>query len=96
MVSGEILQYGREHFNLDRLIDYQLEPVDETTRIVNHTWRRLDGQVRRSAALQHRVKARLHDLELQGALHAAKTEHYMSRESVLEEWESVRQTLQSM
>ena len=71
--------------------------MDETTRIVNPTWRRLDGQVRRNAALQHRRKARLHDLELQGTLDAAKTEHYMSRaEALRSEIEAAAITLKTL
>jgi hypothetical protein len=70
-------KYGREHFNLDRQIDYQLEPVDETIRLVNPAWRKLDGQVRKRVATQSTRKARLHDLGLAGQLDPAKAEHYM-------------------
>jgi hypothetical protein len=70
-------KYGREHFHLDRLIDYQLESVDETTRVVNPAWRKLDGEIRKRAATQNRNKARLHDLQLKGELNSAKAEHYM-------------------
>ena len=76
-------KYGREHFNLDRLIDYQLEPVDETTRVVNPAWRRLDGEVRKRVAAQHRRKARLYQLELAGELDTAKAEHYMDQAETL-------------
>ena len=70
-------KYGREHFNLDRQIDYQLEKVDDTTRLVNPAWRKLDGEVRKRVAAQHRRKARLHDLGIAGQLEPAKAEHYM-------------------
>ncbi|MCF7730210.1 MAG: hypothetical protein K9N23_00920 [Akkermansiaceae bacterium] len=70
-------KYGREHFNLDRQIDYQLEKVDDTTRLVNPAWRKLDGEVRKRVATQHRRKARLHDLGISGQLEPAKAEHYM-------------------
>jgi hypothetical protein len=43
-------KYGREHFNVDRQIDYQLEAVDETIRLVNPAWRKLDGEVRKRVA----------------------------------------------
>ena len=76
-------KYGREHFNLDRLIDYQLEPVDETTRVVNPAWRRLDVEVRKRVAAQHRRKARLYQLELAGELDTAKAEHYMDQAETL-------------
>jgi hypothetical protein len=36
----------RQNFSLDRLIDYQTEPLAETTRVVNPDWRKLDAQVR--------------------------------------------------
>jgi hypothetical protein len=81
-------KYGREHFNLDRLIDYQLEPVDETTRVVNPAWRKLDGEIRQRVATQHRVKANLYTLELKGALEDAKAEHYMHQA------ESLRATIE--
>jgi hypothetical protein len=76
-------KYGREHFNLDRQIDYQLEPVDDTTRLVNPAWRKLDGAVRKQISIQHRRKARLHDLSLAGQLEPAKAEHYMQSATAL-------------
>ncbi len=70
-------KYGMEHFNLDRLIDYQLEPVDETTRVVNPAWRKLDGEIRKRVAALVRVKARLCELQLKGSLDEQKAERYM-------------------
>jgi hypothetical protein len=70
-------KYGMEHFNLDRLIDYQLEPVDETTRVVNPAWRKLDGEIRKRAAALVRCKARLCELQLKGELDAQKAGRYM-------------------
>ena len=76
-------KYGREHFNLDRQIDYQLEPVDETIRVVNPAWRKLDGEVRKRAATQTGRKARLHDLGISGQLDPAKAEQYMQSATAL-------------
>lgn len=70
-------KYGRQHFNLDRLIDYQLDPIDESTRVVNPAWRRLDGQIRSRAGKQTRRKAKLHDLTLKGELTPERAERYM-------------------
>ena len=70
-------KYGREHFNLDRLIDYQLEPVDETTSVVNPAWRTLDGQIRKQAATLSRDKAKLCDLQITGVLDVRKIETHM-------------------
>ena len=76
-------KYGRENFNLDRLIDYQLEPMDETIRVVNPAWRELDGEIRKRVATQHRVKASLYALELKGEIDDAKAEHYINEAETL-------------
>ena len=39
-------KYAREHFNLDRLVDYRTEAISEPLRVVNPEYRHLDGQVR--------------------------------------------------
>ena len=76
-------KYGREHFNLDRQIDYQLEEVDDTTRVVNPAWRKLDGEIRKRVAQQARRKARLHDLSISGPLQATEAERYMRQATAL-------------
>lgn len=70
-------KYGREHFNLDRQIDYQLEETDDTIRVVNPAWRKIDGEIRKRVAKQTRRKAQLHDMNLAGTLEASKAERYM-------------------
>jgi len=57
-------KYAREHFSLDRLIDYQLEPIEDTTQVVNPAWRKLDGEIRKRAAKLSRQKVKLCDLTL--------------------------------
>ena len=37
-------KYMREHNNLDRLVDYDLEKISEITRLVNPAYRELDSQ----------------------------------------------------
>ncbi|MFT4640483.1 MAG: hypothetical protein ACI8T1_003812, partial [Verrucomicrobiales bacterium] len=61
-------KYGRQHFNLDRLIDYKMEPIDESTRVVNPAWRKLDGEIRSRGGKHTRRKAKLHDLTVKGEL----------------------------
>ena len=43
-------KYMRQHYNLDRLIEYQTEPIPDTTRVINPAWRQLDSQIRRRFA----------------------------------------------
>jgi len=52
-------KYAREHFDLDRLINYQLSPIDETTKGINPVWRKLDGEIRKRTAKRSRKKAKL-------------------------------------
>lgn len=39
-------KYMREHFNIDRLVEYSTEAVPDTTAVVNPRWRELDGAIR--------------------------------------------------
>ncbi len=39
-------KYLREHYHLDRLIEYGCEPIPETTRVVNPAWRASPRRVR--------------------------------------------------
>lgn len=73
-------KYARQHFNLDRLIDYQLEPINGTTKVVDPTWRQLDSEIRSQAAKQARRKAQLHDLSLRGKeLTGKRAQNYMTK-----------------
>ena len=48
--------YAGRSFDLDRLIDYQLESVPDTVEVVNPAWRQLDSQVRGQRAVLSRKK----------------------------------------
>ena len=39
-------KYAREHFNLDRLIDYRTEVISDPIQVVNPVYRQVDSQVR--------------------------------------------------
>lgn len=51
------LRYMREHFGLDRLIEYGTQPLPETTQVVNPARRALEAQIRRERAKLQRVQA---------------------------------------
>lgn len=78
-------KYGRQHFNLDRLIDYKLEPIDESTQVVNPAWRKLDGKIRSQIGKHTRRKAKLHDLTVKGELTPEGAESYMEKAERLRE-----------
>lgn len=50
-------KYMRQHYGLDRLVEYGTSPLPDTTRLVNPDWRALDSQVRRAAGLLTRQRA---------------------------------------
>ncbi len=51
------LKYMREHFGLDRLIEYGTIPLPETTSVVNPVHRKVDQQIRRERARLQRFQA---------------------------------------
>lgn len=57
-------KYMREHYSLDRLVEYGSEPIPDTTRVVNPAWRELDGQVRKEQGLLSRDQAQFGGLTL--------------------------------
>jgi hypothetical protein len=50
-------QYMRQHFALDRLVDYQTVPVDETAKVVNPAHRQLESEIRSKAGKLQRLLA---------------------------------------
>ena len=70
-------KYARENFSLDRLIDYQVEPISDTTQVVNPAWRKLDGEVRKRVAKLSRQKVKLCDLTLANGIAPSQIERHM-------------------
>ncbi|MDA1055467.1 MAG: hypothetical protein O3C40_34135 [Planctomycetota bacterium] len=50
-------KYMRQHYGLDRLVEYGTSPLPDTTCLVNPAWRALDSQVRRCNGLLTRQRA---------------------------------------
>jgi hypothetical protein len=57
-------RYMREHYSLDRLIEYGTEPIPDAISVVNPQWRKLDSQVRSQAGKRHRLAAQFGALAL--------------------------------
>jgi hypothetical protein len=57
-------RYMREHYGLDRLIEYGTEPVPDAIQVVNPAWRTLDSQIRSKAGQRHRLTAQFGALAL--------------------------------
>jgi uncharacterized protein YukE len=90
-------KYMIEHFGLESLVTYQLEPVSETTRVVNPAARTLGAQIKSKAAQLSRRRAEYGAEELAGPWEVQVAEAYQSRQAqwrqTIEAWEKEVQTL---
>ena len=75
----------RENFNLDRLIDYSIEPISDPVAIVNPRYRALDGQIRSLAAKLSRRLAKFGAMNLKGDIEAARVEQFVENKATLQE-----------
>jgi hypothetical protein len=57
-------KYMRKHYNIQGLIDYNTEAVDETKKVVNPIYRKLESQGRSKSAKLSRKKAEFYDVSL--------------------------------
>lgn len=57
-------RYMREHFGLDRLIEYGTDPIPDAISVVNPQWRKLDSEVRFKNGKRHRMAAQFGALAL--------------------------------
>jgi transposase-like protein len=78
-------KYMREHFNLDRLVEYGTEAVPDTICVVNPVWRKLDGQIRSKSGQLQRQLVAFGELGLEGELTDAGVESYQKRQGALQE-----------
>jgi hypothetical protein len=78
-------QYMRQHFALDRLIDYQTVPADETEKVVNPAHRKLDGEIKSKAGKLGRLLARFGKLTLPPELETGSMAAYQQQQGELKE-----------
>ena len=78
-------KYMRENFNLDRLIDYSIEPISDPVAIVNPRYRALDGQIRSLAAKLSRRLAKFGAMNLKGDIEPARVEQFVENKATLQE-----------
>jgi len=69
-------RYMREHYGLDRLVDYCLEEIADTTRVVNPDHRQIDGQVRKEVGKLNRKLAEFGALRLEGEIEPKNVDAY--------------------
>jgi prepilin-type processing-associated H-X9-DG protein len=78
-------RYMREHYGLDRLVDYGTEEIPDTTPVVNPEHRRLDGLVRSINGQLSRKRAAFGALTLNGEIEPKKVAAFEHRKAELQE-----------
>ncbi len=78
-------KYTREHYNLDRLVDYRTEAISDPIPVVNPAYRRLDGQVRSCNGKLTRQMARFGSMNMEESIEVKPTESFMQRKAALQE-----------
>jgi len=78
-------RYMRIHYGLDRLVDYRVEEIPETTKVVNPEHRNLDGKVRRQVSLLSRKLAEFGAMSLEGPIEPKKMEQHLQDKAKLHE-----------
>ena len=78
-------KYAREHFSLDRLVDYRTEVISEPLRVVNPDYRHLDGQVRSATGRLTRRLAKYAAMTLEETIEPKHVEPFVQRKAALQE-----------
>jgi hypothetical protein len=78
-------KYARQHYNLDRLVDYATEVISDPVQVVNPAYRRLDGQVHSATGKLNRLLAQFGALNLEDPIEPEAVESFMHRKAALQE-----------
>jgi Transposase protein len=78
-------RYMREHYGLERLVDYATEEIPDTTKVVNPQYRRLDGQVRSKQGHLTRKLAAFSAMGLKGEIEPKKVAAFEQKKAQLQE-----------
>src|ERR1035438_3400875 len=78
-------RYMREHFSLDRLIEYGTEPIPDAILVVNPAWRKLDSQIRSKTGQRHRLAAQFGALALSEDPTESQVERFQQRKGRAED-----------
>ncbi len=77
--------YATEHFGIDRLVEYQTEPLSEPIEVVNPAWRNLSNDIRKQSAKLARKRAQFGVKSLESLPEAGEVETYEREKSQLQE-----------
>ena len=75
----------RQHYNLDRLIEYGIEPIPDTTRVVNPARRQLESQIRRQNGLLSSELVQFAKIQLPQEMKPSQVEAYQQKKGHLQQ-----------
>ena len=78
-------RYMREHYGLDRLVEYGTETIPDAISVVNPQWRTLDSQVRSKTGQRHRRWAQFGALTLSADPAESELQSFPQRKGHLQE-----------
>jgi hypothetical protein len=76
-------RYMREHYGLDRLIEYELDEIPESTKVVNPAYRDLDSKVRKKVGILNRRFVQFGAFSLPGEIETENVEPYEQKKASL-------------
>jgi hypothetical protein len=79
------LQYMMQNFAIDRLVDYQTGAADETIKVVNPVYRKLESEIKSKAAKLSRTLAQFGAIALPAELEAQQVAAYEREKGRLKE-----------
>jgi len=79
-------KYMMQHYGIDRLIEYGVENVDETVKVVNPRYKEVGSQIRSKNAKLSRKRAEYGTLILESEIEQAKVQEYVQKKSKLAEF----------
>jgi len=78
-------KYMMQHYGIDRLIDYRMEEIDETIKVVNPEYREIDRQIRSKNSKLSRKQAEYGALILKSEIDEENIQGYVQEKSELKE-----------
>ncbi len=78
-------KYLKEHYSLDRLVDYRTEAISDTVQVVNPAYRQLDGQVRSCVGKLARQMAKFGSMNMEETIDPKPTESFIQRKADIQE-----------
>jgi hypothetical protein len=78
-------KYMRQHYNLDRLVEYGTEVLPDSTRVINPAWRPLDSQIRRQNGLLSRELVQFAEIHLPHQMEPQQVEAYQNKKGQLQQ-----------